>query len=90
VTCKKVGKKQKCTIKTVSGTVKFTATGLTASSTLSRHGVVYAAGSYSDLHGELSLRLQPLRKLRSGRYTLTLIGGAGRHETIRREAFTLG
>jgi hypothetical protein len=92
VTCKKAGKRLKCTTKLVSGTVKFTATGgggAAARATLSRHGAVYAAGAARSAHGRLSLRLQPLRKLRPGRYTLTLIGGSGRHERIESEAFTL-
>jgi len=89
VTCKKVGKKQKCTTKTVSGTVKFTTRS--ARATLSRHGVVYAAGAArAGSHGNMSLRLLSLRQLKPGRYTLTLISGAGRRERIHREAFTLG
>jgi hypothetical protein len=90
VTCTKKGKKQHCTTKLVSGTVKFTTTGRSAKATLSRHGAVFAAGMARVTHGRLSLRLTPLRRLRPGHYTLTLIGGAGRHETIRTESFTLG
>jgi hypothetical protein len=94
VTCKTVKKKgknvQQCTTKLVSGTVKFTATGASARATLSRHGAVFAAGLARVAHGHLSLRLTPLRKLRAGHYTLTLISGAGSRETIRTEAFTLG
>ncbi len=94
VTCKAVkeGKKkvQQCATKLVSGTVKFTAADSSAQATLSRHGHVYAAGTArAGTHGRMSLRLTPLRKLRPGNYTLTLIGGAGRYETIRREVFTL-
>ncbi len=89
VTCKKVGKKQKCTTKVVSGTVKFTTTGASALATLSRHGAVYASGRASSANGSLSLRLTPLRKLRPGHYALTLISGAGKDETIRSESFTL-
>jgi hypothetical protein len=89
VTCTKKGKKKKCTSKLVSGTVKFTATGASAHAMLSRHGKVYAAGTARVGHGRLSLRLQPLRKLRAGHYTLTLILGSGRHETVRTESFTL-
>lgn len=94
VTCKTVkkGKKnaQQCTTKLVSGTVKFTATGASAHATLSRHGLVFAAGLARVARGGLSLRLVPLRKLHKGRYTLTLISGSGSHETIRTEAFKLG
>ncbi len=89
VTCKKVKGKQHCTTKLVSGTAKFTTTGLAAQATLSRHGVVYAAGTARTAHGRISLRLTPLRSLRPGKYTLTLVSGAGKHETIRSESFTL-
>jgi len=58
--------------------------------TRSRHGLVFAAGLARVARGRLSLRLTPLRKLRPGHYTLTLISGAGSHEMIRSEAFTLG
>ena len=90
VTCTKKGKKQHCTTKLVSGTVNFTTTGSTEHATLSRHGVVYAAGTVGKTHGRISLRLLPVRKLAPGKYMLTLIGGAGKHETIRSESFTLG
>jgi len=94
VTCrtvKKDGKKaQDCTTKLVSGTVKFTTGDASTDATLSRHGHVYAAGTArAGARGRMSLRLTPVRKLRPGNYTLTLIGGAGRYETIRREVFTL-
>jgi hypothetical protein len=87
VTCTKVGKKQHCTTKLISGTIKLTTDS--ARATLSRHGVVYAAGTARTARGRMSLRLTPLRSLRPGKYTLTLIGGAGKHETIRSESFTL-
>jgi hypothetical protein len=89
VTCKKVKGKQHCTTKLVSGTVNFTTTGLAAQATLSRHGVVYAAGTARSSHGHMSLRLLPVHRLQPGKYTLTLLSGAGKHETIRSESFTL-
>ncbi len=89
VTCKTVKGKQHCTVKLVSGTVKFTATGQSARATLSRHGLVYAAGTARVAPGRLSLRLSPLRRLRPGRYTLTLISGTGRHERVSTRSFTL-
>ncbi|MGA2165180.1 MAG: hypothetical protein ABSH36_12015 [Solirubrobacteraceae bacterium] len=89
VTCKTVKGKQRCTTKLVSGTVKFTTTGSAAQATLSRHGVVYAAGTARVEHGRTSLRLLPLRKLQPGKYTLTVIGGTGRHRRISTESFTL-
>lgn len=90
VTCKKVGKKQQCTTKVVSGTVKFTTKGFAARAVLSRHGAIFAEGDASSAHGGLSLRLSPLRKLTRGRYELTLITGSGDHEHIHSESFTLG
>jgi streptogramin lyase len=79
VTCKTVvvkkKKKQKCTTKLVSGTVKFTASAARAS--LSRAGVVYATGRASSVHGRTRLVLRPLRRLSAGRYTLTLASGHG-------------
>ena len=96
VTCKTVRKKgkksaQQCTTKLVSGTVTFTTAGTSAvQATLSRHGAVYATGTaHSATFGHMSLRLAPLRGLRPGRYTLTLIRGTGSHESIRSEPFTL-
>ena len=98
VTCKTVkkGKKsvQQCTTKLVSGTVKFTsadASSSVARATLSRHGVVYAAGMarIAPGGGRTSLRLASLRGLRAGHYTLMLISGAGRHREDHSESFTL-
>jgi hypothetical protein len=89
VTCQKVKRKQHCTIKLVSGTVTFTTAGLAAQATLSRHGMVYAAGTARTVHGRMSLRLLPVRRLRPGRYTLTLISGTGWHERISSQSFML-
>ncbi len=87
VTCKKVGGKQKCTTRLVSGTVTFTVAS--ARATLSRRGVVYAAGTARKLRGHMSLRLIAMRSLRPGRYTLTLVSGSGAHRVTRSEPFTL-
>jgi Collagen triple helix repeat (20 copies) len=87
VTCQKVGKKQKCATKTVSGTVSVTARS--ARATVSRHGVVYAAGIALSTHGKTSLRFVSLHKLRPGHYMLRLISGSGDHERISSEPFTL-
>ncbi len=89
VTCETVKGKQHCTTKLVSGTVKFTTAGSSTQAALSRHGLVYAAGTARLAHGRMSLRLLPVRRLRPGKYTLTLISGTGRHQRISREAFTL-
>jgi hypothetical protein len=90
VTCKKVNGKNKCTTKLVSGTVSFKAASSRVRALLSRHGAVYADGTAAFAKGRLSLRLAPLRKLRAGRYVLTLISGSGRHKHIHSESFTLG
>jgi len=90
VTCTTVKGKQRCTTKLVSGTVKITTTGSAAQATLSRHGIVYAAGTARLARGRMSLRLLPVRRLRSGTYTVTLIAGIGRHERISSESFRLG
>jgi hypothetical protein len=89
VTCKTVKGKQHCTTKLVSGTIKFTVTGSAAQATLSRHGVVFASGSALATRGRMSLRLVPLRRLRRGKYTLTLISGSGKLKRISNESFTL-
>lgn len=89
VTCRTVKGKQHCTAKLVSGTTKFMAAGLAARATLSRHGVVYAAGTARTARGRISLRLLPVQRLRPGKYTLTLISGTGRRERISTESFTL-
>jgi hypothetical protein len=89
VTCKTVKGKQRCTAKFVSGTVKFTTTGQSARATLSRHGVIYANGTARIAHRRMSLRLLPVRSLRPGRYTLTLIRGTGQHQRISTQPFTL-
>jgi hypothetical protein len=87
VTCKKVGGRQRCATKLLSGTVKFTTAS--ARATLSRHGIVYAAGTARRRRGRMSLRLIAVRSLRPGRYTLTLTSGSGAHRTTRSEPFTL-
>jgi hypothetical protein len=89
VRCKTVKGKQHCTTKLVSGTIKFTAIGLAAQATLSRHGVVFASGSALATRERMRLRLVPLRRLRPGKYILTLISGSGKHKRISNESFTL-
>ena len=89
MTCVKSHGKQHCTVKRVSGTVKFTTSGTASRATLSRHGVVFAVGIASVDHGHMSLRLAPSRKLSAGGYTLTLITGSGRDERIRAGSFVL-
>jgi DNA-binding beta-propeller fold protein YncE len=90
VTCVKVKGKQRCTTELVSGTVKFTAVGPSAQATLSRSGKVYAAGTARKTRAGISLRLLALRKLRPGRYTLTLVSGRASHKIVSRQTLTLG
>jgi hypothetical protein len=89
ITCETVKGKHNCTTKLTSGTVKLMADGSSARATLSRHGLVYATGSAHTSHRRMTLRLTSLRQLRPGRYTLTLMSGAGKREAIRRESFTV-
>jgi DNA-binding beta-propeller fold protein YncE len=90
VICKKKAKgRQRCTARLVSGTIRFTIAGHSARATLSRHGVVYAAGVARLVHGHASLRLFPVHRLRAGRYTLTLTRGTGPHRRVSSEPFTL-
>jgi hypothetical protein len=68
---------QKCTTKTVSGTVKFTTASVRA--TLARGRVEYATGTRIGLgHGRTRLLLTPRRTLRAGSYTLTVRTWHGR------------
>ncbi len=69
--------------------MNFTTTALAERATLSRQGAVHGAGIARISHGHISLRLEPLRSLRSGKYRLTLISGTGRHERVSRQSFTL-
>jgi Collagen triple helix repeat (20 copies) len=89
VTCTTVRRKQHCTAKLVSGTVKFSTAGPVKRATLSRHGVVYAAGTARRTDGRMSLRLVAVRRLLPDRYTLTLITGSGRHRRRTIESFTI-
>jgi hypothetical protein len=89
VTCRTVRGRRHCTTRLVSGTVKFTSIGSATQATLTRHGVVYAAGTARLARGHISLRLLPMHRLQPGNYTLTLISGTGRHKRITRESFAL-
>jgi len=94
VTCTMVRVKgtarRRCTIKQVPGPVTLKATGSAAHVTISRLGAVYAVGTgQRGAGGHLRLRLKSLRRLRPGRYTLTIVRGSGAHERISTEAFLL-
>ncbi len=84
VTCvKQKHHKQKCTAKTVTGTVKFTIFARVFGASLSRRGEVYARGEATDVRGRIShLVLRDVRPLVRGEYTLTLRDRRGR--TTRR------
>jgi hypothetical protein len=87
VTCKHVtttrkvhGKKrtvtvQRCTAKTVSGTVKFTLSGKLARATLSRGRITYATGTATIGAGQDAGLMRLSRQLKPGRYELTLWQG---------------
>jgi hypothetical protein len=70
---------QLCTAKLVSGPVKFTTAFASARATLTRRGVVYATGYSYARPGGLRTKLLAARRLRPGRYTLTLTS----HRSLR-------
>jgi hypothetical protein len=82
--------RQQCTARLLTGTVKFTATGVAAQASISRAGVVYANGtSVPTGSGSTQLVLNSLRRLRSGRYTLTLRSRQRRRWTTHRSTITI-
>jgi streptogramin lyase len=90
VTCKtlivKKRKKQTCTTRLVSGTVKVTATATAVRASLSRAGVVYAAGTA----GRRGVVLRVKRAVHAGRYTLTLTERNGPRTTVVRRQVWVG
>ncbi|HTZ87158.1 MAG TPA: hypothetical protein VMB05_10875, partial [Solirubrobacteraceae bacterium] len=82
-------KVQKCTTKLVSSPLTLKAASASAHARLSRYGVLYAAGTARTHRGRLSLSLNSRRRLRPGRYTLTLITGHGRHAQVHSQSFLL-
>ncbi|MGZ6839345.1 MAG: hypothetical protein ACXVHC_02640 [Frankiaceae bacterium] len=75
----------------VSGPVKLTIDGDDLGATVSRAGVTYATGvAIPTGTDRWQLVLTPrMRKLRSGRYTLTLRTPRGRHRVVERTTITL-
>lgn len=71
------GKAMRCTTKLVAGPVKFTTTGAATRAVLSRAGTVEATGIVSGRGGR-TLLLNASRRLKAGRYTLSLAGRHGR------------
>lgn len=95
---KKVGGKRrkvrqtqrKCTGRLVSGTISFTIGGATDRATISRGRTVYARGaSVSMGRGRSQLLLSDLRRLRRGRYMLTLTARHGHRLTVARRTITI-
>jgi HYDIN/CFA65/VesB-like, Ig-like domain len=83
-------KRQKCTVKLVSGKVKFTIRGAAAHATISRKRTVYATGvRVSNAKRSSQLVVTELWSLRPGRYTLTLQSRHGRRSMIRRTQITI-
>jgi hypothetical protein len=93
VTCKVVTvkvkghkvKRRKCTTKLVSGTVKFTTASAVRRASLSRGGVLYATGTVT----KKGLKLHALRRVRAGRYTLTLRYHQGHRQMTTRSQITI-
>jgi hypothetical protein len=83
-------RRQLCTARLVSGKVTFRTTGPTAHATVSRGRVAYATGvAVPAGAGGWQLVLQDRRKLRPGRYELTLRTTHGRRSTTRRMQITV-
>ena len=75
-----------CTVRLVSGTVRFTTATAAVRASLARGGIVYAAGASVGAGRAPVLVLSGRRPLRRGRYTLTL---TRRGTPIRRETITI-
>lgn len=82
---------QRCTTRLVSGTVRFTTESSDLRASVSRAHVVYGTGvavPRGARHWELLLT-RHMRRLRSGRYTLTLRTLRGRHRIVERTTITI-
>jgi len=94
VTCKSVTvkvkgkkvKKNKCSTKLVSGTVTFTTSSAVRHASISRGDVLYATG----LVTSKGLVLHALRKVKAGRYTLTVRYRQGDRQMVKRSQIALG
>jgi Collagen triple helix repeat (20 copies) len=78
---------QQCTGKLVSSPLTIKASDADARATLSRSGKVYAAGTTRHVAGGTSVTLSSSRRLRAGRYTLTLRHG---RRIVAEEQVTIG
>jgi hypothetical protein len=89
VKCKLSGHTTKCTTKLVSGPLRFTITR-SAHAIVSHAGVTYARGSAVSLgRRSWALRLHELRRIRSGRYTLTIRERLRGHTIVERTVVRL-
>jgi hypothetical protein len=82
---------QKCTSRLVSGTVRFKTEFRDLRASVSRAHIVYGTGvavPRGARHWELLLT-RHMRRLRSGRYTLTLRTLRGRHRIVERTTITI-
>lgn len=80
----KAQEQMKCTIKLVTAPVTFNTTGASAA-VLSRGGLVYATGSAIGSGRKTKLLLAARRRIREGRYTLTVTHG----RTHQRQTITI-
>ena len=88
VTKGKHSKSERCTTKLISAPVKFT-TARAARVSLSLRGVVYATGTATTDNRHTRLSLRANRRIRAGRYTLTLTQRTGERRVIDRWQLTL-
>jgi hypothetical protein len=93
VTCSTVKRNRKtkrvCTTKLVTGPVKFTTAATDERASLSRHGVIYAAGYARHTRAGVRTWLLAARRLARGRYTLTLTSRPGRRQITTRTQVTI-
>ena len=89
VTTHKKGRVRKCSTRLVSGVIKFHL-GDDDLATVTHKHIVFATGAAAPIgHGRLQLMLTPRRRLRRGRYTLTLRSDHGDRRTLKRTTITI-
>lgn len=89
VTRHKKGRIRKCSTRLVSEVIKFQLGGHDVVTVTHKH-IVFATGAAVPIgHGRLQLMLTPRRRLRRGRYTLTLRNGHGDRRTLKRTTITI-
>ena len=88
-TTRKKGRVRKCSTRLVSGVIKFQL-GSDDLATVTHRHIVFATGAAVPIgHGRLQLMLTPRRRLRRGRYTLTLHNGHGDRRSLKRTTITI-